>query len=399
MQLQSQTARMRASAIEAELLKLDHSQAKEHLEILLSMIPPPLISSYLASFHLILLLKRISSKCTLITTTLRRETGMSAEDACAIAGDAWVRTGFSTVLRVEFMAKLGLFYLDHCGLEEYVQAGHSVGEIVVAERALDSCVGVLASRNDSPTLEKFESQCSLALHDGAGRMESALMTYFQLHVLEEITEKDDAKVEREHGSPLPRIIKLHTQIMFVYLTTTYTLSISSREDVMLEVDPSTELSTLQGVWAKVLKSMEMGMQGKEDLEKVGNFCAEGKVILERLSSEGSGMSLLIIFEIYPPLNVFTGPWLESEVRSLYKHVAAITDDHSRKVPPNQDNRKKSIGIIRNSLNEAAGKIIVLILMSILRLFKLLRCCTEVRGCIGETKRVAKSVGSISSNCR
>lgn len=281
MQLQAQTHKMRVSAIESELMKLQFSQTQEHLHYLLSIIPPSFLSFYSSPFHFIQLLKRIESKCTLIQTTLRREGGVVAGDACVNAGapHAWMRTGYACVQRMEFTARIALFRMDRCANDAYLRAGQCVHEVVYAEHALDACISAFTQDTGAPTLALFESHCASFLHAGAVRMESALADVFQQHV---IGQNEKGEKEAYH---LAEVLDLQSQLMYLYHLTTHVLS------TQRELDTSADYSTLQGVWAKVSKSMEMGMNNQITLARIQQICATGEKLFAKLSRDGAGIAL------------------------------------------------------------------------------------------------------------
>jgi hypothetical protein len=371
MQLQAKTHKMRLNAIEAELLKLDQAQARANLDTLLAMIPPSFLSTDSAPHHLTLLLKRIVFKCNLVDTTLRREAGVSEEDAAR-------SEGYACVEKVTFMAKLLMFFMDHYPHELYVRAGQCIGEIVVVERALNTTITQLSSRDVTPSLVMFEEQCVPAVAQAAQRMETAL-----------------EGVVGAGGYPLVPALTLTKQIAYLHHITTHALAATtnSGEDSQ---NAATELFTLQGVWTKITKCMETGARELEELEGLGRACATGQSILERLAKEGLQgnpyfLTICLILLIY----LGGASWLGDEVQSLYRDVATLVDASTLKVPPVQDNNKKSIERVRNTLSEAAGMRYGLIFISFI-LILAFRCCTKACRSFGKRKDSTRYVDSDSN---
>ena len=259
---------MRLNAIEAELLKLDQTQAHDNLETLLAMIPASFLNTDSAPHHMTLLLKRIVFKCNLVDTTLRREAAVSEEDAAR-------SEGYSSIDQVTFMAKLLLFIMNHYPHELYVRAGQCIGEVVTVERALNTTIAQLSHRDVTPSLAVFEEQCAPAIAQGAQRMITAL----------------EGVVGGEVGYPIAPALALSRQVTHLYHATTHVLAVTASrgEDTQ---NVTSELYTLQGVWGKIAKCMETGARENDELEGFGRACSIGQSILDRLAKEGiEGTSL------------------------------------------------------------------------------------------------------------
>lgn len=227
------------------------------------MLPTTLFTIHDSSpLHLVLLTKRIAFKCRVLDDTLRRDGILT--DSAAATSDAC-----ASVEKMEFMAKLWLHLMDNVSFEAYIHAGQALGEVIGAERALNSCLALLTQRDTEFTLTLYETQCAPSLALGAERMEAALGEAFGADV-----------------HPVREVLTVYHQASLLFHATSHVLA-GAQAYAGAKQELVAELYTLQSVWGKIVKCIEAGARDMDVLEGMVRACEVGQYILSRLAKEAN----------------------------------------------------------------------------------------------------------------